>query len=116
MEKVGSLLGRAVRRMDRPEAAIAWLKAAWPRVVGKMLAAHTRPMRCEHGRLEIVADSKSWQNQVESLKRDLCTRINDAWGRTLVREVVLVPPKPGPQRVPLELDLNHTPFIRGRKH
>ena len=116
MEKAGKILGRALRRIERPEAAIAWLRAEWPRVVGKTLASHTHPLRCEHGRLEISTDSKSWQSQVEGLKRDLCSRINQAWGRTLVREVEVVAAKPGPQRIPRELDLTHTPFVRRRKY
>lgn len=114
MEKAGEFLGRVARRLGKPEAAIAWLGAAWPTIVGKALAAHTRPLQCESGCLIIVVDGKPWQKQLESLKREFCGRINHEWGGTLVRDVKFVAAKPGPRRISRELDNEHTPFIRKR--
>jgi predicted nucleic acid-binding Zn ribbon protein len=114
MERAGEFLGRVARRLGKPEAALAWLEAAWPSIVGKALAAHTRPLRCEGGCLTIEADGKPWQKQLEGLKREFCGRINQAWGGTLVREVKFVAAKPGPNRVSHEMDNEHTPFIRKR--
>src|ERR1700677_5222048 len=101
MDRAGKLLGGVLRRLDRPEAALAWLTSAWPKVVGKILAAHTKPIRCEAGRLEIVADGKAWQKQLESMKKEFCERVNQDWGGNLVREVKLTP-NPAPNRVPRE--------------
>lgn len=140
MEKAAELLGRVARQMRRPEAPIAWLVSSWPRIVGMTIAAHTRPARCQDGRLEIAADGKVWQRQLESMARDFCAQINRAWGSTLVREVKFTPAKdrtaaapgasasdakpsgaaaPGTKArrrsVPYELDNDHTPFIRRRK-
>jgi predicted nucleic acid-binding Zn ribbon protein len=128
MQKAGDLLGGAVRKLKRPEATIAWLTSAWPTIVGKMLAAHTRPLRCENGRLEIAADRKDWKSQLEPMTREFCARINQAWGSTLVREVKFVSTprsafkasdgdgvKPGPKRATRETDNEHLPFIRRRK-
>ncbi len=112
MERAGEFLGRVVRRLDRPEAAIAWLAGAWPSIVGKSLAAHTRPMQCRAGCLEIAADAKAWRTQLEPLAREFCGRINQAWGANLVRELRFVAAKPGRERVPRELDNEHTPFLR----
>ncbi|MGB8525167.1 MAG: DUF721 domain-containing protein [Candidatus Acidiferrales bacterium] len=114
MDRAGKLLGGVLRRLDRPEAALAWLTGAWPKVVGKILAAHTKPISCEAGRLEIVADGKAWQKQLESMKKEFCERVNQAWGGNLVREVKFIA-KPGPKRVSREMDNEHTPFIRSRK-
>lgn len=125
MQKAGDLLGSAVRRMKRPEATIAWLASAWPRIVGKMLAAHTRPLRCENGRLEIAADRKDWKSQLEPMTREFCVRINQAWGSKLVTEVKFIATaraatksgaaKPGPKRASRESDNEYLPFIRRRK-
>jgi predicted nucleic acid-binding Zn ribbon protein len=115
MERAGEFLGRVVRRLDRPEAALAWLVGAWPSIVGPALAAHTRPVACHAGRLEVSADAKAWRTQLESLAQEFCGRINQAWGGNLVREVRFVAAKPGPKRVPRELDNEHTPFVRRRK-
>lgn len=115
MKKAGDILGRVVRKLDRPEAALAWLSTSWANIVGRALAAHTRPLHCERGCLEIAADSKSWQKQLEQMAQDFRVRINQAWGGTLIREVKFVARKPGPKRIPYELDNEHTPFIRRRK-
>lgn len=132
MNKAGDLLGRVARKLNRPEAALAWLSSSWPHVVGKTLAAHTRPLRCEKGCLVVEADAK-WHKQLQHMTRDFCARINEAWGSTLIREVKFMATKriatmdrargngnasaarggkPGPKRLPYELDNEHTPFIR----
>jgi predicted nucleic acid-binding Zn ribbon protein len=115
MERAGKFLGHTLRQLKRPEAALAWLSSSWPTIVGKALAARTRPIRCENGRLEIAADGKAWQKQLESMKREFCARINEAWGGNLIREVKFTAGKPGPRRVSSEMDNEHTPFIRRRK-
>ncbi|HXX17967.1 MAG TPA: DUF721 domain-containing protein [Candidatus Acidoferrum sp.] len=114
MERAGDLLGRALRRLDQPEAALAWLSSAWPSIVGRALAAHTRPVQCGTGCLELATDGKAWQQQLERVKRELCGRINQAWGTTLVRDVRFVTAKHGLKRPPREVDNEHTPFIRRR--
>src|SRR6202453_2399885 len=111
MDRAGKLLGGVLRRLDRPEAALAWLASAWPKVVGKILAAHTKPIRCEAGRLEIVADGKAWQKQLESMKKEFCERGNQAWGGNLGPRVNFIA-KPLRQRVELGMDNEHMAFIR----
>jgi predicted nucleic acid-binding Zn ribbon protein len=127
MQKAGDLLGGAVKRLKRSEAALAWLTSAWPTIVGKTLAARTRPLRCEAGRLEIGADGRDWKSQLEPMTRDFCARINQAWGGKLVTEVKFITTprkstksaqddgKPGPKRALREADNEHIPFIRRRK-
>lgn len=140
MEKAADFLGRVARKMRRPEAPIAWLASSWPRIVGTTIAAHTCPTRCQNGCLEISADGKAWQRQLESMTRDFCAQINRAWGSTLVREIKFTPVKDRPaaapgappsgakpsdaahagaksarRSIPYELDNDHTPFIRRRK-
>jgi predicted nucleic acid-binding Zn ribbon protein len=115
MDKAGDFLGKVVRRFERPEATLAWLAGAWPSIAGKTLAAHTRPVRCDGAFLEVAADAKAWQQQIESMKRELRDRINKAWGGNLVREVTFVAAKPGPKYVSHEADNAHIPFIRRRR-
>lgn len=130
MDRAGDILGRVARRLQHSQAPIAWLASSWPRIVGKTVAAHTRPLRCQNGCLEISADGKVWQRQLESMSRDFCSQINRAWGGTLVREVKfasaknaaaassssLASPAATTRRtIPHELDNDHLPFIRRRK-
>jgi len=126
MERASDILGKVLRRLDRPEAALAWLSGSWPSIVGPALASHTRPLRCSAGCLELAAEGKAWLQQLEPMRRELCGRINQAWGGNLVREVKFVAaPRgfcapdgstgPGPKRLPREADNEHIPFIRRRR-
>ncbi len=114
MERAGEFLGKVVRKLERPEASLAWLKGSWSTIVGKTLAAHTRPIRFENGCLEVAADGKGWRKQLEGMKREFCARVNEAWGKNLIREIKFVAAKPGP-KVSREFDNEHTPFVRRRK-
>jgi predicted nucleic acid-binding Zn ribbon protein len=123
MNKASDILGRVARRLNHPEASLAWLSSSWPQIVGKTLAGHTSPLRCRNGRLDIAADTKAWQKQLEHMRSDFCARINQAWGSNLIREVKFVVGKRSPgtaassalKRIPYEFDNEHTPFIRRRK-
>lgn len=114
MERAGTFLGRTVRRMDRPEAALAWLQATWPEIVGKALAAHTSPVRYVKNCLELAADGKRWEKQLATMTAEFCERINQAWGAALVKEIRFVE-SPGVRKLAREEDLRHTPFVRRRK-
>ena len=115
MERAGEILGRVLRRLERPEAALAWLSNAWPSIVGWSLAMHARPVRCIAGCLELSADGVVWQQQLHTMRHELCGRINRAWGASLVREVKFVPAAPAMNRPSREADNEHIPFIRRRK-
>jgi predicted nucleic acid-binding Zn ribbon protein len=115
MERARDMVERVVRQIQRPEAALAWLTSSWTTIVGKTLAAHTRPVRCQGGYLEVAADGKVWRKQLESMKHEFCARINQAWGGNLLREITFIAAKPGLKRVQHELDNEHTQFFRKRK-
>ncbi len=115
MERAGDFLGTVLRKTKRPEAAMAWLTGVWPSVVGKTLAAHTRPVRCAGACLEISADAKPWENQIEGMKREFCDQVNKAWGSTLVRDVKFVATQASLRHVDKEFDDEHTPFVRGNR-
>jgi predicted nucleic acid-binding Zn ribbon protein len=115
MERAGDFLGKVIRRFDRPEATLAWLAGAWPAIAGTALAAHTKPTRCDGGLLEVAADAKAWQQQIEGMKRELRDRVNRAWGGNLVRDVEFLAAKPGPKYASHETDNAHIPFIRRRR-
>jgi len=112
MERAGEILSSALRRLKSPDAALAWLSSAWPSIVGKSLAMHSRPARCTAGRLELTADGTPWQQQLQIMEQELCARINRAWGASLVRELRFVSARPIATR---EADNEHTPFIRRRR-
>jgi predicted nucleic acid-binding Zn ribbon protein len=109
------MLEKAVRQIERTEAALAWLTRSWTTIVGKTLAAHTRPVRCQGGYLEVAADGKGWRKQLGSMKREFCARVNQTWGKNLICEIKFVAAKPGPKRVQHEPQIEHTQIFRKRK-
>jgi predicted nucleic acid-binding Zn ribbon protein len=124
MKRAGEFLGKVLGKLDRPEAGLAWLSSTWPSIVGKALAAHTRPLRCGGHCLVVSAEGEAWQLELENLKRELCDRINQAWGGSLVREVKFVAQTRascaphglgGPGPISHEMDNQHIPFIRRRR-
>jgi predicted nucleic acid-binding Zn ribbon protein len=124
MKRAGEFLGKVLGGLGRPEAGLAWLSSAWPTIVGKALAAHTRPLRCAGHCLVVSAEGEAWQRELENLKRELCDRINRAWGGSLVREVKFVAQTRassdphglgGPGPISHEMDNQHIPFIRRRR-
>ncbi|HXT73085.1 MAG TPA: DUF721 domain-containing protein [Candidatus Angelobacter sp.] len=112
MERAGEFLSAALRRMKDPEAARAWLKATWPKLVGEALAAHIRPSACSRGVLRIEADSREWQKQTESMNQEICERVNGSWGSHLVNEIRVEPAQHAGRRLAYEVDNNHIPFVR----
>jgi predicted nucleic acid-binding Zn ribbon protein len=115
MGRAEEISGKVVRRIERSEAALAWLTRSWSTIVGKTLSAHTLPLRCQGGYLEIASDGKGWRKQLGSMKQEFCARVNQAWGGNLIREIKFVAAKPGPKRVTHELDNEHTRSVRKRK-
>jgi predicted nucleic acid-binding Zn ribbon protein len=114
MDRAGNFLGGMLRQLKRPEAAVAWLSGVWPQVVGRTIAAHTRPVRCAAGCLEIAADGKPWRIQLETMSNEFCAQVNRNWGATLVREIKFVDAH-RPRHISHEFDNDHTPFVRRRK-
>jgi predicted nucleic acid-binding Zn ribbon protein len=113
MERAGNFLGGMLRQMKRPEAAVAWLRGVWPTVVGVTVAAHTRPVRCAAGCLEVATDGMPWQIQFETMSVEFCAQINRNWGGNLVREIRFVPAMK-PRYISHEFNNDHTPFVRRR--
>ena len=109
MKSAGEIIGHAMRRVEDSRAAGSWCQAMWPALVGKPLALHSRPSRCQEGTLRIEVDSAPWQKQMEDMRQEICARINRAWGGTLLRAVeIRLRRTAGPR----ETDNEHLPFLR----
>lgn len=63
------------------------------------------------GVLRVEADSREWKNQAEAMEQQLRERVNQSWGRMLVREVRVELARPA-SRLAYEVDNNHLPFLR----
>ena len=64
--------------------------AEWTAVVGPTIAAHAKPARLRRGVLVVSVDGPEWMQELQYVKRDLCTKLNARLGSAVVHDVYLV--------------------------
>jgi predicted nucleic acid-binding Zn ribbon protein len=79
-------------------AAMGSVFGRWAEIVGRDLAAHTRPDSFADGELAVTADSTAWATQVRLLAPALVKRLNAELGDGSVRRVKVRGPAPPRQR------------------
>jgi len=114
MKPIAEILAPALRRAARRGSPMGWLAAAWPAIVGAQLGERTRPQRLADGVLEVSVKGKDWRTQLETVATEFASRVNKAWGGSLVRQVQFAVARPSGPRIPRSLDGEHTPFVRSR--
>jgi predicted nucleic acid-binding Zn ribbon protein len=73
---------------------------AWPRAVGKNIAAHTRAAKLVRKNLVIEVEDVVWQRNLFSLSRHILSNLEKNIGAGIVAELEfrIVPPRREPQR------------------
>ena len=88
---LGEILRAALARLpENDELASFPIWGAWSDVVGATIARHASPRRLRRGVLVVEVDGPEWLHELRYLKRDLCSKLNSALGRRVVRDVFLV--------------------------
>jgi predicted nucleic acid-binding Zn ribbon protein len=67
--------------------ALIFLQQLWPQIVGKELAANSRPLRLGKKKLLVAVPSEIWQNELTGLKPTFLSKINDYWQLSLVERI-----------------------------
>lgn len=55
-QRIGSLIPGVMKHTAQTHGPFFQIQRAWPRLVGKPLAAHTKPVSLRRGRLVVCAD------------------------------------------------------------
>jgi len=105
----------ALRRATPQRSSFAWLAGTWPAIVGKRLAEHTRPSDLAGGVLHIAVSGKEWRVELEGVADEFRTRVNQAWGSNVVREIRFSDDRKGHPGIRHEFDNDYTPFVRGKR-
>ncbi|MCE5271462.1 DUF721 domain-containing protein [bacterium] len=85
---LGSVLDKASgSREHRPESVAA--VAAWPSLVGPRLAAVTRAVSLEDGRLIVEASAPAWKQELLLVKHKLLKALNERMGASLAGDMVI---------------------------
>ncbi|MBW2180015.1 MAG: DUF721 domain-containing protein [Deltaproteobacteria bacterium] len=87
-EPVGELINRVLGKYRQEgDQEIAKLWDLWEDTVGEPIAENTRPAAFK-GKILIVYVSRStWMQQLQFLKKDMITKINNVLGEELIEEI-----------------------------
>lgn len=64
-----------------------WLQKHWPEIVGKDIAAQSKPFRFQRGTLIIGVKSSVWSHHLSMMKQALINKINEALQQNYVQEL-----------------------------
>jgi predicted nucleic acid-binding Zn ribbon protein len=92
VKSLGELLGPALAELTERTGSTAALASVWTRVVGPVIAPHTRLLRLEDARLVVACDAQAWKDALEGEGPGLVRRLNATLGEARVRELVFVVP------------------------
>jgi len=89
-QPIGTILPAVLQQAGTRREALAALQDAWPRLVGRTLAAHTRPITFRSGRLTVQADRPGDSFLLSYQRPQLLARLRAAT-QTAVDEMVIRP-------------------------
>ena len=95
-----------LRRMGwNEQIEVSGVTGRWREVVGDQIADHCEPQSFEEGVLTVKADSTAWATQLGIMSGQIRHRINEEFGREIVRELKVLGPTArswsrGQRRVP----------------
>ncbi len=76
-QTVGSGVERVLKHLNAPKAdVVESVFADWERLVGEVIAKHTRPQRITNGVLVLEVDDPAWASEMEWMSEELLRRIS----------------------------------------
>ncbi len=85
MKSLAEMMGPALKQTGSAGA----LMPIWTRVVGEVIAKHTRPVRWQGTQLVIRCDAEAWRAALEAEKPSLARKLSAALGEAAVSSIVL---------------------------
>jgi hypothetical protein len=113
LDEIGKILPALFRReIQRTDPRLVeFLDPFWPRVAGKAIALHSRPVSFEAGTLTLATDCSTWSTQLHQMAEEIRAEVNSFLGKPLVRKLRVrkVPELRSFEPPPLR---EHVPFAR----
>jgi predicted nucleic acid-binding Zn ribbon protein len=91
-ELLPGILGRIAKESGRA----THLAALWDELVGDTIARNTWPTAIEGGTLVITVASARWAHELSARESELCARVQEKLGKSVVRQLVFRLERPGP--------------------
>ena len=87
-EPVGELINRVLGKYrQEADQEITKLWDLWEDAVGEQIAENTRPAAFKGKILIVYVSSSTWMQQLQFLKKDMITKINNVLGEELIEEI-----------------------------
>jgi predicted nucleic acid-binding Zn ribbon protein len=83
MDRAGNVLRKL--GLGGPDAAEELARAAWPRAVGKRIAARTRPVAFSDGCLVIEVEDPVWLEHLRTMRAQILPRLKKLTGPEVVK-------------------------------
>ena len=87
-ETLGEILARKLKSLGVlkkvKEVSIADI---WPDILGEAVAAHTRVIRCENGKLLVRVDNPVWRHELIYQKANFLRQLNGRLGEHIVDDI-----------------------------
>jgi predicted nucleic acid-binding Zn ribbon protein len=89
LDEIGKILPAILKaQVQRAEPALVEvLVALWPRVVGKGIAQHTRPVAFAAGTLTLATGCPTWATQLRQMGEEIRAAVNNFLGSPIVRKL-----------------------------
>ncbi len=89
MDEVGKLLPALFKKQIRRAEPhlLEILGPLWPRIVGKAMALHSRPVLFDLGVLTLHADGTTWGNQLRFMTEEIRAKVNGFLGQAMVKKL-----------------------------
>lgn len=88
--RIGQLVPGILKHVEQSHGALFAVQREWRRLVGRPLAAHTRPISLRRGRLTVQADRPGDSYTLSYLRGTLLAQLRDVTGGK-VEELVIRP-------------------------
>jgi predicted nucleic acid-binding Zn ribbon protein len=85
MKSLADMMGAVLKQTGSAGA----MRSVWARVVGEVVAKHTRPVRWEGKTLVIRCDGEAWRAALEPERGQLARKLAAATGESSVLAIVL---------------------------
>jgi len=89
VDEIGKLLPTLFKKqIGRSEPhLLEILGPLWPRIVGRSMALHSRPVFFDLGRLTLHADGATWSTQLRHMTEEIRTKVNGFLGQAIVKKL-----------------------------
>lgn len=87
-EHIGRVIDRTIHRYrNEPDMELARIWDRWDRIVGKDVAENAQPAAFKGKILMVHAVSSTWIHQLQFVKAEMISKLNQALGKELVKEI-----------------------------